>query len=223
MGTHPIFESDFDCLTEKMNRITGRQFSTSSKLNRLFHSQWKRNNVDLPDHVKTMDSISAEEWNKDHGPKIPPHYFQEDSSQFKLKPISNKFFEKRRVHDNQHEIEIDIIPTLQFRQEEDAFGEDRAFEGIYDMIDIMGNDPAITPDVLCHGHDVYRAVDLGIAVDARDQSGDDPRKHIAELRTLYRISRDNRRHMYQRVENQWMMRYHKRVNFVNRCSAELHG
>merc|ERR1739838_180824 len=190
MGTHPIFESDFDCLTEKMNRIAGRQFPTSSKLNRLFHSQWKRNNVDLPDHVKTMDSISAEEWNKDHGPKIPPHYFQEDSSQFKLKPISNKFFEKRRIHD---------------------------------MIDIMGNDPAITPGVLCHGHDVYRAVDLGIAVDARDQSGDDPRKHIAELRTLYRISRDNRRHMYQRVENQWMMRYHKRVNFVNRCSAELHG
>ena len=47
-----------------MYRVAGRQFSTSSKLNRLFHSQWKRNNVDLPDHVKTMDSISAEEWNK---------------------------------------------------------------------------------------------------------------------------------------------------------------
>ena len=31
------------------------------------------------------------------------------------------------------------------------------------MIDIMGNDPAITPDVLCHGHEVYRAVDLGVS------------------------------------------------------------
>ena len=35
-------------------------------------------------------------------------------------------------------------------------------KGIYDMIDIFGDDPAIGPTVLCHGHKVYRGVDLGV-------------------------------------------------------------
>ena len=31
------------------------------------------------------------------------------------------------------------------------------------MIDIFGDDPAIGPTVLCHGHKVYRGVDLGVS------------------------------------------------------------
>ena len=31
------------------------------------------------------------------------------------------------------------------------------------MIDIMGEDPSVTPAQLCHGHKVYRGVDLGVS------------------------------------------------------------
>ena len=40
----------------------------------------------------------------------------------------------------------------------------RAYDGIYDFIDILGDDPSVTPHQLCHGHPSYRAVDLGVQI-----------------------------------------------------------
>ena len=36
-------------------------------------------------------------------------------------------------------------------------------EGGYER-DIMGDDPSVTPAQLCHGHKVYRGVDLGVSL-----------------------------------------------------------
>ena len=64
----------------------------------------------------------------------------------------------------------------------DPFSRKEAYKGIYDYIDILGDDPSVTPHQLCHGHPSYRAVDLGIELRGRDQTRKDPRKHLAELR-----------------------------------------
>ena len=55
---------------------------------------------------------------------------KENNEQFKIKPTSNRYFEKRRVHDENFEMEIELIPTLPFRVENDAFGEEEAYEVI---------------------------------------------------------------------------------------------
>ncbi len=60
-------------------------------------------------------------------------------------------------------------------------------------------------------------------IDALDSDSDDPRKHIAEMRTLYNLLNHKRRHMYTRVEHQWRNRYEHRVEWINRISADLHG
>ena len=99
-------------------------------------------------------------------------------SQFELKPISNKFFDKKRINDsNGTEFEVDVVPTLEFRVEDDPWSEEKAYEvrlqivvqqlllvqGIYDMVDICGDEPSYTPNILCHGHKVYCGVDLGVS------------------------------------------------------------
>ena len=48
-----------------------------------------------------------------------------------MKHVSNKHFQKRTVHDDKHELEIDIVPTLRFRKQPDAFGGERAYEVRY--------------------------------------------------------------------------------------------
>jgi len=195
----------------------------TTKFCRPFHSRKPRKDVDLPDYLKTLDSLDSREWNEKHGCKYWDSYVVETNRQFELKPISNKFFDKKRIQDDGLELEVDVIPTLEFRVEDDPWSEEKAYEGIYDMVDICGDEPSYTPNILCHGHKVYRGVDLGIAADARDQAGDDPRRQLAELRTLHRLVNDNRRYQYTRTEHQWQQRYKKRVNFVNRISQHLHG
>ena len=71
--------------------------------------------------------MCPETWYASHGPKIA-HHMQETNEQFSIKPTSNRYFEKRRVHDANYELEIDIIPSLPFRTEADEFGEDKAYE-----------------------------------------------------------------------------------------------
>ena len=43
-------------------------------------------------------------------------------------PISNKFFDKRRIQDDGLELEVDVIPTLEFRVEDDPWSEEKAYE-----------------------------------------------------------------------------------------------
>ena len=93
------------------------------------------------------------------------HYTKESTEQFDLKPVSDEHFKIRKIKLEDKEYEIKEIPTLPFRVNEDPLSEENAFEGIYDMIDIMGDDPSVTPAQLCHGHKVYRGVDLGVRPD----------------------------------------------------------
>ena len=91
------------------------------------------------------------------------HYTRESTKQFDLKPVSDEHFKIRKIKLENQEYEIKEIPTIPFRVNEDPLSEENAFDGIYDMIDIMGDDPSVTPAQLCHGHKVYRAVDLGVS------------------------------------------------------------
>lgn len=91
------------------------------------------------------------------------HYTRESTEQFDLKPVSDEHFKIRKIKLENQEYEIKEIPTIPFRVNEDPLSEEKAFEGIYDMIDIMGDDPSVTPAQLCHGHKVYRGVDLGVS------------------------------------------------------------
>lgn len=91
------------------------------------------------------------------------HYTRESTEQFDLKPVSDDHFKVRKIKLENQEYEIKEIPTIPFRVNEDQLSEENAFDGIYDMIDIMGEDPSVTPAQLCHGHKVYRGVDLGVS------------------------------------------------------------
>ena len=90
------------------------------------------------------------------------HYTRESTEQFDLKLVSDDHFKIRKIKLENQEYEIKEIPTIPFRVNEDPLSEENAFDGIYDMIDIMGDDPSVTPAQLCHGHKVYRGVDLGV-------------------------------------------------------------
>ena len=79
-----------------------------------------------------------------------------------MKPVSDDHFKIRKIKLENQEYEIKEIPTIPFRVNVDPLSEENAFDGIYDMIDIMGDDPSVTPAQLCHGHKVYRGVDLGV-------------------------------------------------------------
>jgi len=200
-----------------------RSLSSTQSLYRKFYSN-ERKTVSLPDHLIEHDTISAPEWKKKFGQhKDDIHYTRESTEQFDLKPVSDEHFKIRKIKLENQEYEIKEIPTIPFRVNEDPLSEENAFDGIYDMIDIMGDDPSVTPAQLCHGHKVYRGVDLGISPHARDQTGTDPRKHIAELRTLYRIKNYNKRFQFSRVDSTWETRFRQRVNYVNRVDSALHG
>ncbi|CAG5095574.1 Oidioi.mRNA.OKI2018_I69.XSR.g14246.t1.cds [Oikopleura dioica] len=151
-----------------------------------------------------------------------------DRNQFNNRFVSDKHFKKETINLKQPngkfiQQEIKLTPGIPWKVRKDPFSNKKAYEGIYDFIDILGSDPSITPHQLCKGHPSYRAVDLGIHPKDRRQDGYDPRRHVAELRTLYNITNHQRRHQYGRVENQWRRRYLKRVEWLNRISGQLHG
>merc|ERR1712048_43410 len=203
MGTHPIFESDFDCLTEMLSRICYRSvFPVSVRYNSFkpLHSK-REENVTLPDSAKNIDSVNPDWWKQNYGSVA----HNSITHQFDNKFVSDKFFKEKVIWDEKakKERKIKLTPGLPFKVNKDPFSKKRAYDGIYDYIDILGNDPSITPHQLCHGHPSYRAVDLGIELRGRDQTSKDPRKHLAELRTLHNVTNYKRRHQFGRVENQW--------------------
>merc|ERR1712227_595453 len=220
MGTHPIFESDFDCLTEMLN--VRRFLSLSPSLTK--RGPWQRGpwhqraeqKPALPDSVRDKESVDPKWWKKHYG--TVSH--MSITRQFENKFESDKFFEEREIWDEKAKTKrkIKLTPGLPFKVNKDPFSAKRAYDGIYDYIDIVGGDPSVTPHQLCHGHPAYRAIDLGIELRGRDQTTKDPRRHLAELRTLHSVTNYNRRYQYGRVENQWRRRYMKRVEWINRIS-----
>jgi hypothetical protein len=55
-----------------------------------------------------------------------------------------------------YEPDFILSKGIPWKVRKDPFSNKKAYEGIYDFIDILGNDPSITPHQLCHGHPSYR-------------------------------------------------------------------
>ncbi|CBY07817.1 unnamed protein product [Oikopleura dioica] len=215
-----------------MNRITRigwRFLGTSSRVAGVKtypHHQRRNRNVPVPESMSKHD-VDPEQWVAQKGSTYSEARAP-DRNQFNNRFVSDKHFKKETIHVKQPkgkfiQQDIKLTPGIPWKVRKDPFSNKNAYEGIYDFIDILGNDPSVTPHQLCHGHPSYRAVDLGIPPKERKQDGYDPRRHVAELRTLYNVTNHQRRYQYGRVENQWRRRYLKRVEWLNRISGQLHG